>query len=85
MKVRLGQELVFLLEVMFRNSAGVIRVGFRNAAFGSDADATSFPRNQFEGSHFLSPRQGPEEAHLTAEPCDAQNVSLEKGVVKRFL
>jgi hypothetical protein len=37
------------------------------------------------GAIFFLPVKGPEEAHLTPEPCDAQNVSLEKGVVKRFL
>ena len=37
------------------------------------------------GAIFVLPVKGPEEARLTPEPSDTQNVSLENGVVKLFV
>jgi hypothetical protein len=37
------------------------------------------------GAILFLPVRGAEEKRLTPEPCDAQNVSLENGVVKLFL
>jgi hypothetical protein len=86
LKFILGKDLVFLLWVIFRSSARVMRVSFGGVPLGMDAGETSLGINQPVGSHSRSPpSMAPKKHHSSRSHATRKMYLSISRVVKLFV